>query len=90
MDYLPHLDSISVTKMGLFGNIYNQIHRVDDLERQDIDADYKRFKMLFILRNNIDSTLSYKNKKTGELFYFEKAGIWNWEGISHPNLNLNK
>ena len=90
MDYLPHLDSVSVTKIGLFGCLYNQIHRVDDLEKQDFDADYQRFENMFRINPEFEPTFSYKHRKTGELFYFERNGVWNWQGVSHPNLDLNK
>lgn len=90
MDYLPHLDSVSVTKIGLFGTLYNEIHRVDDLERREMNEDYEKMGALFKIHSNMETLYSYKNNKTGELFYFEKQGTWNWQGISHPSLDLNK
>lgn len=90
MDYLPHLESLSITKIGLFGTIYNQIHRLEDLERKEAYDDYTKFELMFKVNTEIEPLISYKNKKTGELFYFEKNGTWNWQGISHPHLDLNK
>ena len=87
MDHLPHLDSVSITKIGLFGNLYNDIYRIDDLERQDINVNYSMFEGLFKARKNIEPMYSYRHRKTNELFYFEKNGTWNYQGLSHPNLN---
>ena len=90
MDYLPHLDSVSVTKIGMFGRLYNQIHRVDDLERKEAHEDLTKYELVFRTNRGIDMLYSYKHKKTGELFYFERNGMWNWQGISNPSLDLNK
>jgi hypothetical protein len=35
----------------------------------------------------IDETIMYRNKSTGELLSFDEKGCWNWEGISHKDLN---
>lgn len=31
----------------------------------------------------------YRNKSTGEVVTFERDGLWNAEGISHPSLNTD-
>lgn len=34
-----------------------------------------------------DDCLVFKNIKTGQIFTFNKRGIWNQEGINHKLLN---
>ena len=90
MDYLPHLDAVCVMKVGAFGRLYSEVHRMSDLRRRPPMIDVDNFSAVFTFHRDIDRITTYENVKTGELFYFEKNGLWNWEGISHPNLDLNK
>lgn len=32
MDILPHLEMISVQRIGAFGTVYTKLHRIQDLE----------------------------------------------------------
>ena len=44
MDLLPHLEMVSMQKMGAFGQIYNKLVKVSDLERLDFEVEKERGK----------------------------------------------
>ena len=88
IDFIPNIECYSITKIGLFGRLYNNLHSVEDLELIKINTEKENI-FWCINKHKIDDTIAYKNKKTGELIYFENDGLWNWEGINHPLLNKN-
>lgn len=47
MDLLPHLEMVNMQKVGAFGQIYNKLVRVQDLEKVP-------FEELFAKGNNIN------------------------------------
>lgn len=36
VEYLPHLETLSLTKIGLFGNTYNELWDIKDLQKHEI------------------------------------------------------
>lgn len=92
MDLLPNLEMINIQKIGFRGNIVNKLVRIEDFEKIDwrdmegnpnlkLEPMLKKLNWTFL-----DFELIYKDKSTGEIFMFEKEGVWNWEGISHELL----
>ena len=86
MDYLPNLEMLSITRVGPLGKEYSVLWRIDEVESFCPNDLYEDLGMVFRLNKFIDINLGYRHKKTGEMIMFDKEGIWNWEGVSHPHL----
>lgn len=85
MDLLPHIESVSILKVGNFGQVYNEIVRVQDLEKISRDQDYSTANTVYHFnRNWIDWDMTFINKKSGERYMFEERGLWDWQGVNHP------
>ena len=88
MDLLPHLESVSVQRIGLFGHVYNKIYRTQDLE-------YVRYEDVFdsenyfysIIGHAFNRDLIFRDKQTGDYLLFDVKGYWDKEGLEHPLLN---
>ena len=83
-DLLPHTEQVIFKKATLFGGVENFIVNVKDLQR--ITFDQMPFKLV---TNNLwwDENMIFKDNSTGEIFMFEKRGLWSEEGISHKLIN---
>jgi hypothetical protein len=87
MDLLPHIESVSILKVGTFGGIYNEIVRTQDLEKVDRQSDYDKTNAMYEWNmTHMDWDMSFKNKVTGEIYVFEELGMWDYNGINHPLL----
>ena len=58
MDLLPHLEMINMQKIGAFGNIYNKLVRIQDLEKvpyEDLKdkGNEKAFSLFFMFLDKI-------------------------------------
>lgn len=85
IDLLPHIESVSILRVGTFGGIYNDIIRCKDLEKVTREEDYDKANLMYdIQRQNIDWDMAFRNKVTGEKYLCEERGLWNWEGVNHP------
>ena len=45
MDILPHLEMISMQKIGPFGGMYNKLVKISDLEKLDYETEKLRSKI---------------------------------------------
>lgn len=86
MDLLPHLEAVSMTKVGHFGILYNEIVRLEDLQKMDKDKEFWKATGIwnFTGHDHLDGYMIYTNKKTGEYYCFEENGMWDWNGVNHP------
>ena len=46
MDLMPHLEMVSMQKVGAFGQVYNKLVKISDLERLNFDIEKERGKGL--------------------------------------------
>ena len=87
MDLLPHIESVSILKVGTFGGIYNEIVRTQDLEKVDRQELYEKTNAIFEMnKSQLDWDMSFRNKVTGEVYLFEELGMWDYNGVNHPLL----
>ena len=91
VDYLPNLEKISVSKVGLFGIERNSLWDLKDIEKVDFSETVYNMENYYwrIHIKKLDKHMVFRNKKTKEILMFENSGMWNWEGISHPHINDN-
>ncbi|KAL4481412.1 hypothetical protein ABPG72_010565 [Tetrahymena utriculariae] len=88
MDVLPHLEMISVQRIGAFGILYTKLHRIQDLEYIPFDQVKEQENYLWAIGGHgVDNQLIFKDRSTGEFFYFERQGVWDAKGLNHPLLN---
>ena len=88
MDLLPHIESVSIMKVGTFGGVYNEIVQVQNLEKVDRDEIYKKENAIFEGNKvQLDWDMIFKNKLTGEVYLFEELGLWDWNGVNHSLLS---
>jgi hypothetical protein len=45
MDILPHIEMISMQKIGPFGGMYNKLVKISDLEKLDYETEKLRSKI---------------------------------------------
>lgn len=77
MDILPHIESVSVQKLGAFGHVYNKIYRIQDLEYVKYEDIYSSENYLYMNQGHqIDRDLIFKCKQTGDILFFDKFGYW--------------
>lgn len=73
MDLLPNIESVSIMKVGNFGSVYNEIVRVQDLEKVSRESEYEKTNALYHSQKFwIDWDMTFRNKKTGEFYIFEE------------------
>ena len=74
------------TAFSLFGNHPIKIEvSIRDLEKVSADV-IKGGDYLFRQNINIDSDFVWMCQKSGEVFVFDKQGLWNKEALEHPLL----
>ncbi|KRW99601.1 hypothetical protein PPERSA_03402 [Pseudocohnilembus persalinus] len=88
MDLLPHLEMISVQRVGAGGMLYNKLYRIQDLEYvtfQQVEDQENYFWAL--CKHVLDKHLIFKCKSTGEYLLFDQQGHWDHQGLNHALLN---
>lgn len=86
MDYLPNIKKICVTKIGLFGILKTSFWELNEFKSLSGFQDRSLFPLFWRKNKFVDPHTLYQNTRTGEKLFFELNGLWNWEGISHPDL----
>jgi len=77
MDILPHLEMVSVQRVGIAGTLYNKLYRIKDLEYVEYDSVKKEENYFWALCGHvIDRKLIFRCKSTGEYILFDEAGHW--------------
>lgn len=89
MDYLPGQRLVSVAKLSWNGRVQNTLWRLEDFERVSTRKELELLGAVWKVLPMMDMDLMYRNRRTGELLCFDKTGVWNWEGLSHPDLNVH-
>lgn len=88
MDVLPHLEMISIQRVGAFGLLYTKLHRIQDLEYVPFESVKESENYLWAIGGHgVDNKLVFKDKSTGEFFYFDREGVWDGKALDHPLLN---
>lgn len=98
MDILPEIESVNFQKISHCGGVTNRIVKVSDLEKVDKETlNGNLFPTLFCDRienyfdyfnkQTLDKDLIFRNKANGELFMFDKKGLWDWNNLNHELIN---
>lgn len=86
MDYMPNIKKICVTKVGIFGNLRTSFWELSEFKTISGFQDRSRYPVYWMYNKYTDPSVIYQNTRTGEKLFFERNGMWNWEGISHHDL----
>ena len=88
MDLLPHIESVSVTRVGAFGYVYNKLYRTKDLEYVPFHEVGKKENYFTALSGYyFDRDLVFRCKKTNDYLLFDVEGVWDFDGLNHELLN---
>ena len=83
-ELLPHTEQVVFHKSYLLGDTKKVIVDIKDLEKVDAEAIENQ---LMWLGNHYDDSLVFRDMASGELFVFDRQGIWNEDTLNHPLLN---
>jgi hypothetical protein len=89
MDLLPETEQIHFMKVGIFGFPRSVVSHIKDIEKIDMDEDvegYQTYLKTRLWTPREDRFMIFKDTKTGEIFNFNRKGIWNQSGINHQLL----
>ena len=81
---MPHTEQVVFHKSWLFGGYSKFIVDINDLEKVEADAIENK---LMWMGNIFDQNLVFRDSATGELFVFDRDGIWNEDALNHRLLN---
>jgi hypothetical protein len=90
MDLLPETEQLHIIKIGIFGFPRSILVNVKDLVKIDMDEDvegYISYRKSRIWNPREDRYMIFKDTLTGEVFNFNRKGIWNQTGINHKLIN---
>ena len=90
MDLLPETEQLHFVKIGIFGFPRSVIANVKDVVKIDMDEDvigYDSYRKGRIYNPREDRFMIFKDTKTGEVFNFNRKGIWNQTGLAHKLIN---
>ena len=72
MDILPHLEMVSVERIGAGGLVYNKLYRIKDLEYVSYEEVKDKENYFWALCGHVlDRNLIFKCKSTGEYILFD-------------------
>lgn len=80
----PHTEQVTFFKTKPFGGIDRFVVDIKDLEKVEADAVGNS---LMWFSNMFDQNMVFRDMQSGEVFVFDKEGIWNEETLCHPLLN---
>lgn len=83
-ELLPHTEQVVFHKSTLGGGIIRHIVDIKNLEK--VEAEDAVINNLMWTGNMFDKSLIFRNAENGEVFVFDKNGIWNEEVLKHPLL----
>jgi hypothetical protein len=87
MDLLPHLEMVHFQKVGMFGQLYSKLVRIENLEKVDIESIRTQEQWFWALNAaTTNEDMIFRDKETGEYYLFDRFGHWDWKGISHELL----
>lgn len=81
---MPHTEQVTFLKTKPFGGIDRFVVDIKDLEKVEADAVGNS---LMWFSNMFDQNMVFRDMQSGEVFVFDKDGIWNEETLNHPLLN---
>ena len=82
-ELLPHTEQVVFHKVHLFGRQQRYIVDIRDLEKVSAD---QVFSEIIWMTNMFDSTMVFRDAASGEVFVFDRNGVWNKEALEHPLL----
>ncbi len=88
MDILPHLEMVSVMRLGFNGKVYNKVYRIAALEKVS-QEDLLQNEVLISKANRgvFDLSLVFRDQDTGDFLYFDQNALWSKAGLEHSLLN---
>ena len=81
---LPHTEQVVFHKTKHFGGTAKFVVDIKDLEKVNADAVGNN---LMWFSNVFDQEMIFRDMQSGELFVFDRYGIWNEDTLKHPLLN---
>jgi len=86
MDFLPHLEMVHFQKVTAFGVVYSHLVRTQDLEHVEYE-ELETENWFWGFNGNFDKLMIFRDRKSKELFMFDRDGYWDVKGLSHELLN---
>ena len=83
-ELLPHTEQVVFHKTAMFGQVSKHIVDIKNLEKVTADA---VLNPLMWDGNLFDSEFVWQDRQSGEVFVFDKLGIWNKKALEHPLLH---
>lgn len=82
-ELLPHTEQVVFHKAGAFGGIKRFYVDIKSLEKVTADA---VINPLAWDNNLFDDEFVWHDRRSGEVFVFDKLGVWNKKALEHPLL----
>lgn len=82
-ELLPHTEQVVFTKVDNFGETTRYVVDIRNLEK--IDGDQVDAPLMWQI-NMFDADLVFRDAASGEVFVFDKNGLWNKEALEHELL----
>ena len=86
MDLLPETEQLHIIKIGIFGFPRSILANVKDIVKIEVDEDTEGYGVWIKSRMwtpREDRYMIFKDTKTGQIFSFNRKGIWNENGVNH-------
>lgn len=83
-ELLPHTEQVVLHKSFLGGGISRHVVDIRNLEK--VEAEDAIQNNLMWTGNMFDKNLVFRNAENGEIFVFDKNGVWNEDVLKHPLL----
>eukprot|EP00331_Platyophrya_macrostoma_P029425 CAMPEP_0176444682 /NCGR_PEP_ID=MMETSP0127-20121128/23218_1 /TAXON_ID=938130 /ORGANISM="Platyophrya macrostoma, Strain WH" /LENGTH=283 /DNA_ID=CAMNT_0017830257 /DNA_START=36 /DNA_END=887 /DNA_ORIENTATION=+ len=87
MDFLPHLEMVSFQKVTAFGVVYSKLVRTSDLEYVQYEELEEKENLFWGFNGSFDKLMIFRDKKSKEIFLFDRDGYWDTKGLAHELLN---
>ncbi len=82
-ELLPHTEQVVFHKASMFGQVdrfYVDIRNLEKIDAEDVNSP------LMWEINMFDPDMCFRDAASGEIFVFDKLGLWNKEALEHPLL----
>jgi hypothetical protein len=86
MDLIPETEQFHIVKIGFFGFQRSILVDIKDIERIHFEEDLSypdRWYKSILWKPRESREMVYRNRLNGEVFTFNKFGVWNRKGIEH-------
>lgn len=89
VDYLPNLGMLQLRRASWWGGMRDEFWSLSDVEHIEDPYQHRMefYYFFMFIQRNLEEGLLFRNKKTGQYFYSDREGVWNWDLLKE---DLNK